>query len=52
MTVAFWKEYVDESHALLSHDWLEVKGSPGGFDLGQLKTDLEGIPKKPAAGKA
>jgi len=52
MTVAFWKEYVDEAHALLSHDWLESKGSPAGFDLSQLKADLEGIPQKPAAGKA
>lgn len=40
MTVAFWKEYVDESHALLSHDWLETKGSPSGFDLTLLKSDL------------
>jgi hypothetical protein len=40
MTVAFWKEYVDEAHALLSHDWLETKGSPSGFDLESLKTDL------------
>ncbi len=40
MTLAFWKEYVDEAHALLSHDWLESKGAPSGFDLAQLKTDL------------
>lgn len=40
MTVAFWKEYVDEAHALLSHDWLEAKGSPSGFDLAELKKDL------------
>ncbi|WP_263353939.1 hypothetical protein [Acidicapsa acidisoli] len=40
MTVAFWKEYVDEAHALLSHDWLEQKGAPSGFDLDELKADL------------
>ena len=40
MTVPFWREYVDEAHALLGHDWLEAKGSPSGFDLDQLKADL------------
>jgi len=40
MTVAFWNEYVDEAHALLSHDWLAAKGSPSGFALEELKTDL------------
>jgi len=41
MTLAFWKTYVDEAHALLSHDWLASKGSPAGFDLEELKKDLE-----------
>ena len=40
MTVAFWNEYVDEAHALLSHDWMAKKGSPSGFKLTELKTDL------------
>jgi hypothetical protein len=40
MTVAFWNEYVDEAHALLSHDWMARKGSPSGFKLAELKTDL------------
>lgn len=40
MTVAFWDAYVDEAHALLSHDWLAKKGSPSGFKLAELKTDL------------
>jgi hypothetical protein len=40
MTIAFWNEYVDEAHALLSHDWLESKGSPSGFNLAELKSDL------------
>jgi hypothetical protein len=40
MTVAFWKEYVDEAHALLSHDWLKTHGSPSGFNLTELKYDL------------
>ncbi len=40
MTVAFWEKYVDEAHALLSPDWMSAKGSPSGFDIDQLKTDL------------
>jgi len=40
MTLAFWKEYVDEAHALLSHDWLEHHVSPEGFDFHHLKADL------------
>jgi hypothetical protein len=40
MTTAFWRAYVDEAHALLSPDWLTAKGSPSGFDLDQLKSDL------------
>lgn len=43
MTVAFWNKYVDEAHALLSHDWLAEKGSPSGFNLDQLQADLAGI---------
>jgi hypothetical protein len=45
MTVAFWKEYVDEAHALLSHDWLLYKGSHSGFHLAELEADL-GLIKK------
>lgn len=41
ITLAFWKEYVDEAHALLSQDWLAHKGSPSGFDLAELMSDLE-----------
>jgi hypothetical protein len=40
MTVSFWNKYCDEAHTLLSPMWISAKGSPGGFDLGQLKTDL------------
>jgi len=40
MTVAFWEKYVDEAHALLSRDWIATKGSPSGFGLAELKTDL------------
>jgi hypothetical protein len=40
MTVAFWNEYVDEAHTLLSQDWLTAKGSPQGFNLAELKSDL------------
>ncbi|WP_263356910.1 hypothetical protein [Acidicapsa ligni] len=40
MTNAFWEKYVDEAHALLSHDWLARKGAPSGFKLDELKADL------------
>ena len=40
MTSAFWTAYVDEAHALLSHDWMASKGAPSGFNLAELKTDL------------
>jgi hypothetical protein len=43
MTVAFWKKYCDEAHALLSQDWLTAKGSPDGFNQTQLQTDLSAI---------
>ena len=42
MTNAFWNAYVDESHALLSPDWINAK-SPNGFNLQQLQTDLSAI---------
>ena len=40
MTYAFWEKYVDESYALLGKNWLTAKGSPLGFNLAQLQTDL------------
>jgi hypothetical protein len=40
MTIDFWNAYVDEAHALLSHDWIDSKGSPSGFKLEQLQSDL------------
>jgi hypothetical protein len=40
MTLAFWKTYVDEAHALLSQDWHESRGTPAGFNLEELKRDL------------
>lgn len=44
MTWAFWAKYVDEAHALLSHDFLSANGfNPMGFNLLQLQTDLECI---------
>ena len=43
MTLAFWKEYCDEAHTLLSPDWLTAKGSPAGFDQAQLEADLKAI---------
>jgi hypothetical protein len=42
MTWAFWAAYCDESHALLSHDFVKLIGkSPSGFDLDTLKQDLQ-----------
>ena len=43
MTVAFWNQYCDEAHTLLSADWLSANGSPGGFDQAQLLADLKVI---------
>jgi hypothetical protein len=43
MTIPFWDAYVDEAHTLLSPDWIGAKGSPGGFELAQLKSDLSKI---------
>lgn len=43
MTVAFWNKYCDETHALLSQQWISAKGSPGGFNLAQLQADLKAI---------
>ena len=40
MSVDFWNAYVDEAHALLSRDWIDAKGSPSGFKLEQLQSDL------------
>jgi len=43
MTLAFWKEYCDEAHTLLSPDWIAAQGAPSGFDLAQLQADLKAI---------
>jgi hypothetical protein len=43
MTIAFWKKYCDEAHALLGQNWLNAKGSPAGFDQAQLQADLSAI---------
>lgn len=43
MTVNFWNKYVDETHALLSPDWIAAKGSPSGFNLDKLTADLSAI---------
>lgn len=43
MTVAFWNKYCDEAHALLSPMWISAKGAPNGFNLAQLKADLQAI---------
>jgi len=43
MTVAFWRKYIDEAHALLGADWMSTTGSPAGFNLLQLQEDLAQI---------
>lgn len=43
MTWAFWNKYCDESHALLSSDWIGAKGSPSGFDIATLQQDLQSV---------
>lgn len=44
MTTAFWNMFVDESHALLSQDFLATNGlDPQGFNLKQLQADLAQI---------
>lgn len=44
MTVAFWKAYVDEAHALIGQDWFGTSGAnPLGLNLAQLNADLAEI---------
>jgi hypothetical protein len=43
MTLAFWNKYCDEAHTLLSPNWISTKGSPSGFNLAQLQSDLKSI---------
>jgi hypothetical protein len=44
MTEAFWKAFVDESHAILSEDWLKAgKIDPAGVAVDALETDLAAI---------
>lgn len=43
MTVAFWNKYCDEAHTLLAPDWIAEKGSPSGFNMAQLQSDLSMI---------
>lgn len=43
MTVAFWRKYCDEAHALLGQNWLSAKGAPSGFNQAQLQADLAKI---------
>jgi hypothetical protein len=44
MTLAFWKKYCDESHTLLSPDWIAANNvAANGFNLQQLQADLKAI---------
>jgi hypothetical protein len=40
MTYAFWTKYVDEAHVLLGQNWLTARGTPQGFNLAAMQTDL------------
>lgn len=42
MTWAFWLTYCDESHALLSQEWVDANVTTG-FDLATLQSDLSAI---------
>lgn len=41
MTWAFWAAYCDESHTLISTDWIKSGKAPNGFDLTTLTADLQ-----------
>jgi hypothetical protein len=44
MTQEFFQFYCDEAYAVLSNDWLTVKGiAPNHFNMAQLQIDLSGI---------
>ncbi|MFI5252939.1 MAG: hypothetical protein ACHQQQ_10980 [Bacteroidota bacterium] len=44
MTWSFWEVYCDEAYAVLSHDWIGVKGNaPEGVDLSTLLKDLQSL---------
>lgn len=43
MTTQFYKTYCDEAWALLSPEMLKAGKSPEGFDLAQLKADLQTV---------
>jgi hypothetical protein len=41
MTWAFWDRYCDECYGLISNDFLKKGHSPSGFNLAELKADLQ-----------
>jgi hypothetical protein len=44
MTWGFHNHYCDEAYTIISPDWLDAHGeSPGGFNLDQLRTDLQAL---------
>lgn len=44
MTWEFWDRYTDESHALLSPDWINSRNvDPSGIALADLQSDLTGV---------
>jgi hypothetical protein len=49
MSWQFYVDYVDESYAVLSSDFLAKNKAPNGFDMAQLKQDLDEISRVPAA---
>jgi hypothetical protein len=47
MSWDFYMDYVDESYAILSDDFISRKNTPSGFDLEQLKLDLKTVQATP-----
>jgi hypothetical protein len=43
MTTAFWRAYVDEAHTILGAGWIKANKAPSGFDVQQLRADLNAI---------
>ena len=48
MSWQFYLAYADEAYAVLSKDFLKNGKAPAGFDMAQLKADLDEITKVPA----
>ncbi len=43
ITWQFFNAYCDEGYVILTHEWIDAKGLPHGFDIEQLKRDLADV---------